>query len=308
VEPLGDACWKRIENTVFAELDRELGTAPERPAMTAWRWRPRWALTGFAVAAAVVVIGFVVLHERGNDRADAGFEPSRIVTADSPARLTLGRAAITVAPQSSLWIRSAESRGVQVMLESGRVDCAVPPRRDRSPFVVQAGDVRVEVVGTRFTVERHGAAVNVQVSKGVVTVYHDGERVEIGAGQAWPAAAAGASESADAAYEGRDAAAGQGRASSSRGARARVRAAGAAKELYERAAALEASEPDKARALYGEIIGQGGPWAANALFAQARLELDLGKGERASALLRTYLQRYPEGANAADARQLLDRQ
>jgi quercetin dioxygenase-like cupin family protein len=312
VEPLGDACWKRIENSVFAELDREPGAAPERPARTARVRRPAWALAGFAAAAVAAVIGLVVLQGRDNEGAGAAFEPSRIVTADSPARLTLGHAAITVAPQSSLWIRGAESRGVQVMLESGRVDCAVPPRRDRSAFVVQAGDVRVEVVGTRFSVERHGGEVSVQVSKGVVTVYHDGERIELGAGQSWPAApgaagASDASESTDAAYEGRGATAGQDRASNSRGAsRARARAS-AARELYERAAGLEASEPDKARAIYDEIIGLGGPWAANALFAQARLELDLGDRARASALLRTYLQRYPEGANAADARELLDR-
>jgi hypothetical protein len=306
VEPLSDASWKRIENSVFAELDQARGVAPEPPVRAAWRWRPAWALAMGGVAAAAV-IALVVVQGRGSH--DDAFEPSRIVTADSPAQLTLGRAAITVAPRSSLWIRGAESRGVQVMLESGRVECAVAPRRDGSAFVVQAGDVRVEVVGTRFAVERHGAAVSVQVSKGAVTVYHDGERVELGAGEAWPAArdatgATGASQQAGAVYEGRGAAGQPEQAPKGRASKARA-SANAARELYERAASLEASEPDKARALYSEIIEQGGPWAANALFAQARLELELGNRERASALLRTYLQRHPHGANAADARRLL---
>jgi hypothetical protein len=325
VEPLGETCWKRIENSVFAELDRQHGQGfvPEPRSRTSrswalWRWRPALALAPVAAVVAVAAVAMLALFLlKGGDVSDGALEPSRIVTADSPVRMTLGRAAITVAPESALWIRSVEDRGVEVMLEDGRVECAVAPQRDRPPFVVQAGDVRVEVVGTRFAVERHGADVKVHVSKGVVTVYHDGERLEVGAGRSWPAVtgAAGASDSADGVYESRDA----GQAASRRGANRsagagsrieadKVRAASQAraKELYERAASLEASQPDQARALYQEVIERGGPWAANALFAQARLELDLGHRERASALLSTYLQRFPEGANAADARELLD--
>lgn len=329
VEPLGETCWKRIENSVFAELDSESqrgqGVAPEPRTRRRWALRrPAWALATGATVAAVAVIALLVLN--GSEDATVALEPSRIVTADSPVRMTLGRATITVAPESALWVRSAEGRGVEVMLEDGRVDCAVAPHKSRSPFVVRAGDVRVEVVGTRFAVERQGADVKVFVSKGVVAVYHEGERLEVGAGQSWPAVTGAAGRdgapdgspdgASDAVYEGRDtsrasrrgASRGPGAGSRTEADKGRVRGASQAqaKELYERAAGLEASEPDKARELYQAIIEQGGPWAANALFARARLELDLGHRDRAGALLRTYLQRYPDGANAADARELLE--
>jgi hypothetical protein len=75
---------------------------------------------------------------------------------------------------------------------------------------------------------------------------------------------------------------------------------------YESAARLEASDPRAALAIYDSLARGGGPWAANALFAQARLELELGHRDRARRLLRSYLSRHPRGANAEDARQLLD--
>jgi hypothetical protein len=77
--------------------------------------------------------------------------------------------------------------------------------------------------------------------------------------------------------------------------------------LYERAARMEASRPQAALAIYDQLAAGRGPWAANALFAQARLELELGHRERARRLLASYLARHPGGANAEDARQLLDR-
>ena len=51
-----------------------------------------------------------------------------------------------------------------------------------------------------------------------------------------------------------------------------------------------------------------GPWAANALFAEARLSAERGQREAARALLSAYLNRFPDGRNAADARALLIRQ
>jgi hypothetical protein len=76
---------------------------------------------------------------------------------------------------------------VDVVLDRGTVTCEVAPRRGRPPFVVDAGEVRVQVVGTRFTVTRGSGETSVGVDHGVVevavggvvTVLHDGER--------WPA-------------------------------------------------------------------------------------------------------------------------
>jgi len=49
------------------------------------------------------------------------------------------------------------------------------------------------------------------------------------------------------------------------------------------------------------------PMIEHALYAQARLELELGHTGRARTLLERYLARYPSGVNAEDARALLRR-
>jgi hypothetical protein len=58
---------------------------------------------------------------------------------------------------------------------------------------------------------------------------------------------------------------------------------------------------------YRRLAAGRGAWAANALYAAARLSLDRGDRTTASQLAHAYLARFPRGANAADARALLDR-
>jgi transmembrane sensor len=62
--------------------------------------------------------------------------------------------------------------------------------RDRRPFVVDAGDVRVKVVGTAFSVDRTGDVVHVDVQEGVVRVEWPGgaERLEAGEQGRYPKA------------------------------------------------------------------------------------------------------------------------
>jgi hypothetical protein len=76
---------------------------------------------------------------------------------------------------------------------------------------------------------------------------------------------------------------------------------------YEAASKLEAQQPDTALALYRDLVRQGGAWGQNALFAEGRLEADRGNRSEATRLLLEYLAKYPAGANANDARELLDR-
>jgi outer membrane protein assembly factor BamD (BamD/ComL family) len=80
-----------------------------------------------------------------------------------------------------------------------------------------------------------------------------------------------------------------------------------ASERFRRAAALESTDPATALAEYAALAREEGPWGANALYAQARLELELGHTGRARTLLERYLARYPSGVNAEDARALLRR-
>lgn len=75
---------------------------------------------------------------------------------------------------------------------------------------------------------------------------------------------------------------------------------------YERLAALEPKEPATALAGYLTLARGTSRWADLALYAAARLAADR-RDRRAETLLGIYLQRFPDGANAADARQLLAR-
>jgi hypothetical protein len=88
-------------------------------------------------------------------------------------------------------------------------------------------------------------------------------------------------------------------------ARAAGKAAAEAQRRFQKAVRLESKNPETALAIYRQLSREGGAWAATALFAQARLELDLGRPRRAEPLLREYLRRHPSGVNVKDARELL---
>lgn len=75
---------------------------------------------------------------------------------------------------------------------------------------------------------------------------------------------------------------------------------------YDRLAALEPRDPAVALAGYLTLARGTSRWADPALFAAARLAVDR-HDKRAETLLGIYLQRFPGGANATDAKQLLAR-
>ena len=79
------------------------------------------------------------------------------------------------------------------------------------------------------------------------------------------------------------------------------------RERFQSAAALEVRDPLAASRIYRELASGSGPWAANALFAEARLSAERGQRDAAQALLSSYLERFPGGPNADDARALLGR-
>ena len=334
IEPLSETSWRRIERDVFAELDRNPGRNPglETSASPAPHWLQRWRRPFIGMGMGLAAAAALLLVLRGSPDGRMS-QPSRIVTDEAPAALTVGRASLRVAPASVVWVQSSPDHEVMVMLEAGRVDCRVAHDEQQPPLVVQAGDVRVEVVGTSFAVMRQGSSAAVEVHEGVVKIFHDGRRVLVGAGQRWapgddtpggddPVSAANARTG-----DGTQPAAPPGNATgdgvrppssaspststspSTRPENAEpgtgARAADP-KQRYEKAARLEATDPAAAIAIYRELARGKSPWAANALFAQARLELDRGHRPEAARLLRAYLQRHPGGHNAADARALLD--
>jgi hypothetical protein len=77
--------------------------------------------------------------------------------------------------------------------------------------------------------------------------------------------------------------------------------------LFEEAAAREGHDPSGAAAIYRRLSAGDGPWAMNALFAEASLEQARGNVGEARRLLEAYVARYPRGRNAGDARAMLAR-
>jgi hypothetical protein len=193
----------------------------------------------------------------------------------------------------------------------------VPERPGRKPFVVVAGDVRVEVVGTLFAVERVADSARIVVERGVVLVTEDGVLYTVHAGEHWPARTATAEPEPEPEPEfepeiemEEDLRTPRRSPRKSepprRVAQPEPDAAPTAKERYAAAARLESSDPAAALVIYRQLVREGGTWAANALFAQGRLELERGNKARAARLLGRYLERFPRGLNAADARNLLE--
>ena len=197
IEPLNDARWSRIEKSLFERLDRRdeplAAPPPESEVAPVRSWRAKgFAIGALALAAAVllVVVG-VRMWPSPSPRSVVAANPSRIVTGASDSHLALGESSIDVGPESALVVSGDDARGLVVVLDRGKVTCEVAPRGARPAFIVQAGDVRVRVIGTRFTVTRvHGEArdtAKVEVAHGVVEVSAHGTTTMVRAGETWPA-------------------------------------------------------------------------------------------------------------------------
>lgn len=328
IEPLSEVAWRRIERRVFDELDRMSETRAEVAARSRWR-RPALAMGGVAVLAAAALLLLLLLPQGGGE---APWQ--RVTTGESRTQISLDRGVLDVAPGSALRIQDGGERGVVVVLEKGGVHCAVKPDPRKPPFMVKAGDVRVEVVGTRFSVTRWGRSARVVVEDGTVHVfYEDQERAVLEAGDAWPRAPAladgsgasgaagvdgestgGAEAAIDAVDDATDDAAGDATDDAADNAAGGIAAEGPpagmpwdawAKSQYEKAAGMEAARPDAALAIYRTLARGDGAWAANALFAQGRLELERGDREAALVTLGDYLRRFPDGMNVLDAQALI---
>ena len=341
VEPLSDARWSKIESALFDKLEREEWT--REPAVdTQPQKRRAWktaAVTMLAFAAALaLVVGGWRLRGAGTGAAPSGAtasNPSRIVTGMSDSHLALGESSLDVAPESALVVSGDDARGLLVVLDRGKVSCEVAPRRGRPPFLVQAGGVRVRVIGTRFTVTRgEGDSARVEVAHGVVEVTARGETIVLHDGESWPPSKTAAAPSSSNTATANDVAIPP-RAVVKRSSPSKRPAASepplpsplmtsypdspappappatapspTPQQRFEQAAKLESRDPSQAIAIYRQLSSGGGAWGMNALFAQGRLEADRGNVGEARRLLASYLSRYPRGPNAADARALLER-
>lgn len=317
VEPLSEGRWSKIEQGVFTRLDRgdeALSAAKSRlpyvrrPASHVW-----W--TAAAAAATCVLVTWLAWHARSEQAL------SRITTGISSSHVVLPGVVLDVAPGSAVLVSGSSSDSQLLVLDRGEVACNVTHRRSGSPFVVQAGEVRVEVIGTRFRVVREGDTARVSVQEGVVRVSSRGQSVKLLAGHSWPPAvlapstrAAPPATSASAAVDReREAPApSPPRPSSRRNSESRAVASPdppprSLQADFEAAARLEARNPRESIRLYSELENGTSSWAQNALYAHGRLEAARGSRSEARRVLTQYLRRFPTGANADDARRLLRR-
>jgi FecR protein len=192
--PVSDARRDRVEREVFARLDamRDVDhanqIAPVLPKRT-----PMIAATAFAFVAAASVV-FLVSRETPPARPST---PSSVVTpSDSTSTFTVGDAVIEAGKDTSVEVKQDPNGTTTLTLVRGSVDCDVMPRSNRAPFRVVAGDVTVEVVGTRFDVSRIGTITRVDVTRGKVKVHGKGELRYVGAGESWTSEHVGSAISA----------------------------------------------------------------------------------------------------------------
>jgi hypothetical protein len=332
IEPLSEAAWARVERGMWSELDAERPTGSRSPGPR------RWWLVAAPLAAAAAAAVLLIAVRRAPTALD---EPSRVVTGAAPSSVLFGDSHIELDAVTALVMRH-EAEHPTVLLERGAAWFTVAPRRSRPAFIVRAGDAMVRVVGTRFRVARSEERIAVEVDHGLVNVNFRGSEVAIGAGQRWssdaprqitaaapappaaepvPPAAAPVHEEPAApeavpapVHPHRPARLGSPSRAPAGTPDARPEPSGtAAAPLvdrdgaeYDRLAALEATSPGAALTGYLTLARGTSRWADPALFAAARLAVDR-KDSRAETLLGIYLQRFPRGANAADARQLLTR-
>ncbi len=344
VEELSDLQWARIERGLWAKLDAEVVQVAPAPSLrVSSSWRVRGLAVGGALALAAVA-ALVLFWRKPKGVEELAEAPSRVMTRDSATTVSFADAAIEVSPQSAVLLSGGGERSAMVVLEAGRAGFRVAPRK--RPFLVVAGHATVRVVGTHFSVARDGEVVEVEVQEGEVAVQYLGHVHQVIGGQSWRSTevkpvvqAAVLKDGGAAPQESVEAPAPQVERPRPREPRPAVPARrepvppvqeeappvqeeappvqapapvpvapedGEARTAFAAATRLESAAPRDALRRYLSLAKRDDRWGANALYAAARLSLDIGEHAQAARLARAYLQRFPGGANAADARLLLE--
>jgi transmembrane sensor len=130
------------------------------------------SLSGLAAAG---ILGILMTRPRAIEIKTAIGEVRRVPLADGSVA--------SVNTSSKLAVTMLGERR-RVALEDGEAWFEVAADKAR-PFLVEAGDVRVQAVGTAFSVRRHAHGADVLVTQGVVEAWvagHDHERTRIAAG------------------------------------------------------------------------------------------------------------------------------
>jgi transmembrane sensor len=167
--------WQRADRLGAC---RPLPEAAARPAAGAWRpSRHAPAAAWAARAAGVAVLGLALAGLWSLTRDESASGAPAVAQAEQAHATAKGeRATMSMADGSRLTLNTATrlrtaltASSRTVWLDEGEAHFEVA-RDARRPFVVQAGEQRVTVLGTRFSVRREGQRLRVSVLEGRVRV------------------------------------------------------------------------------------------------------------------------------------------
>jgi len=162
------AAFWRLEQgwAASARLAALRGGEPVRSITRAWRSA---VPTAIAACLALAVLAFGLRADFGPDGPRA-VAPLKVATAVGQHRqLRLADGSVLTINTASALRAAVDKRNRQVWLDQGEAyfEIAHDPRH---PFVILAGDRKITVLGTRFSVRRDGGMITVSVVEGRVRV------------------------------------------------------------------------------------------------------------------------------------------
>lgn len=172
----------------WAASKRQPGPSPEDSHALVARWQRRRGRRRLAIRVGSLVLAAAVvafwLWPRQAMRSTT-VEPPEVVASPVERELAPGRHeshgdVIEVATESQVTVESPD----RLVLDRGSVLIEARPRPEDQPLAVHAGEARVVVVGTRFSVSLD--PLSVVVSEGVVAVEWHGDRTLVRAGEVYP--------------------------------------------------------------------------------------------------------------------------
>ena len=154
--------------------DRLVALKQNTATVTATARRTRWRYAAMAMAACLIcALALTVMLGIGRNRAGDP-TPVRFATAVGGQRdVTLADGSRIKLNTDSALVAEVDRTSRDVRLERGEAFFDIA-HDAQHPFVIRAGDRRITVLGTRFSVRRDGATVRVAVVEGRVRVEDSG--------------------------------------------------------------------------------------------------------------------------------------